>query len=137
MRFIGITGVIAKVKNAVSSAASVSEDDVKQSKKLAEILRQTLLRVSALEARMPPDGTEFEVEVSTAGATVTLQHKYSQPVRWWVTVWTRPVSGGAYPTIDPVLVQDASSDANTLVLRSYVAGRAVIRVEPSVGVMEA
>lgn len=137
MRFVGITGLLAKVKRFVNRNASVQDEDVKDEKKLAEILRTTLLRVSELESRLPPDGIEFEVAVSTAGAVVSLFHNLGQPVRWWVTCWTRPVEQGAYPTTAPILVQDAASDTNTLVLKSYVAGRAVIRVEPSAGVMEA
>lgn len=137
MRFVGIAGTIAKVRRFVSGSASVQDEDVKDEKKLAEILRHTLLRVTELEARLPPEGVEFEVAVGNLGSTTSLFHNLGQPVRWWVTCWTRPVEQGAYPVTGPDLIQDASSDTTTLVLQSYTAGRAVIRIEPSVGAMEA
>ncbi len=136
MRFVTIGGLIAKARRFLNSSASVHDDDVTEPKKLGEILRNIIRRVSDLESRVAPEAVEFEVAVSTAGALVSLNHGLSAPVRWWVTVWTRPVAAGAYPTTAPILVQDASTTPDILVLKSYTAGRAVVRVEPAVGVME-
>ncbi len=139
MRFVGITGLFAKAKRFASGAASVQDEDVKDVKKLAEILRSTLRRLSELEAKSPPEAMEFEVATGgIAGAPVsfTINHNLGGPVRWWVTTWTRPVSGGAYPGTNFILVQDASSDANNLVLKSSTTGRAIIRVELASGVIE-
>ncbi len=136
MRFIGITGVIAKAKRFVSTAESIFESDVQDDNKLVSLLRNVLLRVAEVESKIPPEGMEFEVAVGDMEALVSFNHNLNCQVRWWVTCWTRPVSQGAYPTAAPVLVQDASSTANTLVLRSSVIGRAVVRIEPSFGVME-
>lgn len=137
MRFFNINGILAKARRRLSSSASVQDADVTDPQKLAEILRSTLLRLSELEAKSPPEWVEFETATSTGGALIRLNHGFGSPVRWWATAWTRPVGGGAYPTTDHDLVQDALSDTNTLVLRSYTAGRVVIRIEPAIGVMEA
>ncbi len=136
MRFVGITNLVNRTRRFVSGTASVQDEEVKDASKLANILRQTLQRLTDLEARVPKEATEFEVATLTGAATISLAHNYNGPVRWWVTAWTRPVSAGAYPTAAPILVQDASSDANTLVLQCSLAGRAVVRVEPSSGVLE-
>ncbi|MDD5374476.1 hypothetical protein [Acidithiobacillus sp.] len=136
MRFVGIDNAVGKARRFVSGTASVQDEEVKDAAKLAHILRQTLQRLTDLEARVPKEATEFEVATLTGAATISLAHNYNGPVRWWVTCWTRPVSLGAYPTTAPILVQDASSDANTLVLQCSTAGRAVVRVEPANGAME-
>lgn len=137
MKFVGITGVIAKAKRFLSTSASVNENDVADKKKLAEILRTTLLRVSELEARMPPAGIEFEVATPSGGFQLRIAHNLNSPVRWWVTEWTRGVAQGAFPSTAPILIKSSQSDSNNLILYSYTVGRAVIRVEPASGAMEA
>lgn len=136
MKFVGITGLIARAKRFASGASSIQDEDVKDEKKLAEILRATLRRLSELEAKSAPEGVEFEVALVGAAGLVSLAHNLGGPVRWWVTVWTRPVDGGAYPPAAPILVQDASSDKDTLVLQSSTVGRAIIRIELASGVIE-
>lgn len=134
MRFVSlINNVIGKVRRGVSQGLSTGPDvDGKTSpSQLAEQLRQVMLRVNRLEAVAVREGIEFEVACSTAGALVSLCHGLSGPVRWWVVSWgTTPA--GTPPVANYGLVMDATSDSDTLVLRSYVAGRAVIRIEPSV-----
>ncbi len=136
MRFVGITNVVSKARRFLSGSASVQDEEVQDAAKLAHILRTTLQRLSDLEARVPQPGVEFEVATVAAAGLLTFAHNLNGPVRWYVTTWTRPVSLGAYPTTAPILVQDASSDANTLVLRSSTVGRAVVRIEPAIGTME-
>ena len=131
MRFVGIDGTLAKARRFVSSALNVSEDEVSIPGKLAEILRQSLRRVAELEARTPPEAIEFEVEVGTLGALTTMRHGLNSGVRFSVVYWTKIRAGSTYPTAAPVLIADETSDSNNLVLRSYVAGRAVIRIEPA------
>lgn len=130
MRFFGTDGTLAKARRYVSGAFNVSDEEVKDDTKLAELLRGIMRRLSDAEALLPPESIEFETEVSTAGATVSLAHNMNSAVRYSVTMWTKTATG-AYPTAAPVLIADELSDDNTLVLRSYVAGRAVIRVEPA------
>ncbi len=136
MRFIGIDTLVQKARRFVSKPSTIQDEEVKDAAKLANILRATLQRLSDLEARVPGEGADFEVATNAIGDPVTLAHNLAGPVRWWVVGWTRPVALGSYPSTAPILVQDASSDANNLVLKSYTAGRAVVRVEPANGTME-
>lgn len=124
MRFVDIYNVLGKARRAVTKSQLVSEADVSDTRKLTELFRDLIGRVVALEAKDVPEPYEKEIDVSTAGATVTLQHSFGCPVRWYVTHWKNATAG-------PSLVWNSASDSNHLVLASYVAGRAVIRVEPS------
>jgi hypothetical protein len=130
MKFINIQGIIQKARRFVSSQASVQDEEVRNPSKLAEILRGMSAQLSGLEALVPSEGLEFEVNVGELGSPVTMNHGFGVPVRWWVTAWLNP-DGGYTPMGSPWLVQDASSDLNTLVLRSYMTGRAVVRIEPA------
>ncbi len=129
MKFVGKTGVIARFRRYVSQSSNVQESDVKDSSKLADLLRTIMRRVSEVEARVPPESVEFE-GVCPATGTVSLSHNFNTAVRWYVTTWIQ-TDGVAYPEAGAELVQDASSTATTLVLRSYREGRAIIRVEQS------
>jgi len=131
VKFIDVTGVITTTRRFVSLAQNVSEDEVKLPAKLAEILRSVLRRTSELEANQVKGGVEFEVEVGTLGALTSLAHNLKGPVRFTIVYWTKVRAGSVYPTTAPILIADETSDANTLVLRSYVAGRAIVRVEPA------
>lgn len=134
MRFISKTGLVAKFRRFVSQASNVQESDVKDTTKLADLLRSVMRRVSDVEARLPPEAVEFEVDCPATG-TVSISHNFGTAVRWYVTTWTQ-TDNVAYPEAGAELVQDATSSANTLVLRSYRAGRAVVRVEQSQAVLD-
>ncbi len=131
MRSVSIVNnLIAKARRGLSQAVSIQDEDIKEPTRLAETIRQMMLRVNKLEAQQVPEATEFELVVGTAGALSELPHNFNTAVRWWVTSWLQ-ASGVAYPVSGPSLAEDSTSTANTLFLRSYVAGRAVVRVEPS------
>ena len=134
MKFVYASGLLAKARRFVSRQANVYEEDVKSTGKLTELLRGVMKRLSDIEARLPPEATEFEVNVGSSG-TVSLRHDFNGPVRWYVVTWTQ-VGGVTIPAATHQLVQDATSDANVLVLRTYAAGRAVIRVEQAFGVLD-
>ncbi len=132
MRFVSlVSGLIGKVRRNVVQAASVGDQ-----KDVTKELRQAVLRINRLEAAQAPEATEFEVVVSTAGALVELVHKFNGPVRWYVVAWCTAAGAGAPTAAGVSLVQDASSTTDTLFLRSYVAGKAVVRVEPSQSMIE-
>ncbi len=135
MKFVTVTGALTKARRHVSSASSVQEEEVKLPSKLAEILRLLMARVAAVETLTPPEGIEFEVEVGAAGAVTTLAHNLKSAVRYSVVFWTKVRAGTTYPTAGPILVADELSTDTVLHLRSYTAGRAVIRVEPAFGVI--
>jgi hypothetical protein len=119
---------VARGRRQVSQATSIHDDEVKTPSGIAAALRDVMSRLSDLESDAPEQTAEFERDVSAGGATVKLYHGFGKPVRYWVTYWTR-VPGGAYPTTAPILVAQADSTDNELSLKSYVAGRAIIRVE--------
>jgi hypothetical protein len=128
MKFINVNGVLQRARRFVSGGGQVQEDEVRDPQKLAEIIRQMQRRLSELESVTPPEGQEFEVNVGSGGALTSIAHNVGGPVRWSVVCWTQ-VGGTAYPVAAPALVQDVTSTSKTLVLRSYVAGKAIVRVE--------
>ncbi len=125
MKFVDANGVIAQAKRFANAAPSISEDG-----DIAKTVRALGQRVTEIESRVGPEGIEFEVNVGISGALTTMNHNFNGPVRWWLTTWVQQ-DGVTYPINAPILLQDASSDSNNLVLRSHVAGRAVVRIEPA------
>ena len=132
MRFVSlVNSVVAKARRSVTQGLSVSDPSQEPDQaKLAETMRQVMVRVNKLEASTSPEGTEFEVNLGTGGGLVELFHNFKGPVRWFVVAWIC-TTGTRYPVRSPQIVQDSSSTSTSLFLRSYVAGRAVIRVESS------
>lgn len=138
MRFVSlVNGVLGKSRRAVSQALSIgvgsgSEDksDVSTAQ-LAETLRQVMLRLNKLEAESNPPAVEFEVTVASGGAVVELRHELNGPVRWWVVKWMKTVSSAGHS-----LYEDPTSDQDTLRLKSFISGRAVIRIELSQNYVE-
>ncbi len=128
MRFVNVNGVLQKARRFVSGAGSVQDEEVKSPQKLAELLRQMQKRISEIESVIPPEPIEFEVNVGSGGTITTISHNFNSAVRWYVVQWTQ-VGGTAYPVAAPRLVQDATSTSKVLALRSYTAGKAVVRVE--------
>ena len=132
MKFVSlVTQLLGKTRRAVSQAASVEDLDVKEPAKVGEALRQLTARLNKLEAAAPPEPTEFEVDLLDTGTLIELPHGFkTRQVRWSVVGWFCKV-GGVSPVQPPNLVYDGSSTPTSLFLRSYVAGRAIVRVEPS------
>lgn len=130
MKFINVNGVIQRARRYANRAGGVQDEEVKDPVKLAELIRQLQKRVADLEAVSPPEGIEFEVNCGSGGAATRLFHSMGGPVRFYLTHW-QPLTGG-FLTAGPELIADpATSTADMLVLNSYVAGRAIIRVERS------
>ncbi len=129
MVFLNRLGTLVKGRRTASQSASIHDDEVKTPSGIAAAIRDVMVRLSDLEAERPLDVMEFEKDLSAAGAVTKLYHGFgTQAVRFWVTYWTR-VPGAAYPTTAPILVAQADSTENELSLKSYTAGRAIIRVE--------
>lgn len=123
MRFVSLAGALQRARRYVSGSPR-QDVDVDSLDKLGDILRQMSKRIAVLEALSPPESLEIEIQVGTAGASISLAHNFGSPVRWWVVGWSGVI-------VAPVLVQNVASTNNVLVLRSYASGRAIIRIEPS------
>lgn len=98
--------------------------DAKDAEKLARKVQSLEDRLTGLERAFRPRWIEFEdVTVAASGATVRLPHGFNGRVRWEVRGWRTS------STLLWLFKEDTSAtDANALVLLSYVAGTAVIRV---------
>lgn len=137
MRFVSlVNSTVARLRRGVTQGLSFApdtktEDMEKDPGQVVEALRQVMVRVNKLEAAAQPEGVEFEVQLPDDGSLVELPHQFkTTAVRWYVVGWfcgSQLVS----PNQQPVLVYDPSSTPTSLFLRSYVAGRAIIRVEQS------
>lgn len=124
-RFVDLNGDIKKGRpqGAIGQAVA-SKDDLSDPERLADTLKDIMRRLAKLEEVRPNDWTEFEVQCGTAGATISLPHNFECPVRYSVVHW----KGSAAHALT---VNETSSTNKILVLNSYVAGRAVVRVEKS------
>lgn len=128
MKLVRADGTLAKARRFVSAGGNVSQNDVTDPAKLAELVRGMSARISELEARSAPQATEFQVFAPSGGQLIRLQHNISGPVRYFATFWLH-ANNGQSPASGPALVRDDTSTSDVLVLRSYVAGHVVIRVE--------
>lgn len=117
-------------RGAGQASGGSSSVDVDDKPRLSSFLKEVAVRLTRVELRMSPPQVDFEINCGTAGAKSYIRHGFGAPVRWYVVHWGRQ-DGASLPTAAPALVMDTSSDTNTLVLNSYVSGKAVIRVEPS------
>lgn len=138
MKSINLYGVSVQSRREISSTDHIQESEVTDVGRLTSIIRDLSRRITALEAELPSSSTqpvEFEVNVGNAGAVTTLQHNFNSAVRYYVVQWGRQVNSSGVPQSAPTnpctLVVDPTSDKNNLKLKSYVSGKAVIRVEPS------
>jgi hypothetical protein len=118
-------GLVTVLDGRAEPEDVVTEEDVKDTAKLARILARLLSSVAILRRRFAPRRIDFEdVTVSTAGASVSLQHGFPGRVRWYVCGWQSAASTAPYLREDT----DNSTD-QVLVLLSYVAGTVCVRVE--------
>lgn len=103
----------------------VTEEDASSALKLSKLLVRLLRHVALLRRRFSPAVIVYEdIPTSTLGAKVTLEHGFGGRVRWSVVGWQ---SSGT--TAVNLKEDTTSTDADTLVLLSYTAGTACIRVE--------
>lgn len=87
MKFVDVDGVLAKGRRLASGQDNISEVDVQDARKLTELLRSALRRLTTVEATAQPEATEFEVNAE-AGETLLIQHGFNAPVRFFATSWS-------------------------------------------------
>lgn len=125
MRFFNYRGGTAESRNAPSGKTVVDTEELTDPTRLALLMRETLIRIARLEKKQGPEPFEFEVNFPEDGQIV-VRHGFNGPVRWWVTFWKN-----AFGYLYTVSTNEDETTKDTLVLDSKVAGRGVIRVEPS------
>lgn len=118
---VSSNGVVTRALKQIPDRTTTAED-VKDPEKLARTVQE--LRASALGEAERKELTFHDVSVSTAGALVKLPHNFGGRVHWSLVDWASTVGGAA-----PILEKSTTTDDNTLVLASYVAGTASIRIE--------
>lgn len=126
-------GKVKQLGPKASADEVVTELDVQQPSKLARLLCRILAQLAALRRQWAPRRLDFEDVVlagaAGAGVGVRLQHNFGGRVRWWVVEWT---FGGGGAASGPVLLKGVAAGEitdSTIVLYSYQAGTATIRVE--------
>ncbi len=119
-------GTITQLGPKAGADEVVSAEDVQDPVKLSKLATRLLATQAKLRQEWAPRRLDYEdVPCDGAGGAITLQHNLTGRVRWWVVDWT---SSGA---VSPTLITGVETDSATLVLYSYAAGTATIRVEES------
>ncbi len=127
---VAATGVILAGSTPVVRREKVTTEITTDPEALATKLTRIANDTAELAAKANQgESTVFQdVELPATGNTIRLQHNLNKRVMWRVVDWTDPATG-VNPTTAPGLVRSAlDTTPNTLVLRSYVAGRASIEV---------
>lgn len=116
-------GVVRQLDGRPEPDENITEAAVKEPRSLARLLLRLFRDVALLKRRWWPRRIDFEDKaVDATGTTAyTLPHNFGGRVRWWVVDW----SGSA----GPQLAKSSDTTDRSLVLVSYVAGTATIRVE--------
>lgn len=85
MRFFDVSGVLQKARRFVNGGTSIQDSELSKPDRMVSVLRELLTRTTNIEAKVPPDAVEFEVNLPGAGALINLQHNLGSPVRYYVT----------------------------------------------------
>ena len=113
-----------KLDRAPTPDEQVTEEQAKDTPRVARVLTDLLRDVAAFKRRWAPRVVDFEdFDFDGSGTTVyRFPHGFRARVRFSVVDWTGATGG-------PQFVRHASTDVHTLCLVSYEAGTATIRVE--------
>jgi hypothetical protein len=120
---IPTTGTPRQLDRPAQPEEQITEEHATDASRLSRLLMTVLRDIASLKRRWWPERLDFVDRVVDATGTTKyrLPHGLRGRVRWWVVDW----QGSA----GPGLARHADTDANTLVLVSYVAGTATVRVE--------
>lgn len=122
---IDSSGTVITLASQAGLDEVVSAEDVKDPAKLAQILTRILKAQSEIRRRQQPRWIDFEdVAVTNAGTVLyRFEHGFGGRVRWWPVNWTSALNDWLY------LVEDSTTDENTLVLRSFSGGTVTVRIQ--------
>ncbi len=116
-------GTILQLDSHAEPNEQVEPGDVTEPTRLVRLLMRILRDVALLRRRWWPLSVDHRDRVVDATGTLVhrFPHGFGGRVNWWPVDWT----GAA----GPQLARHASTDENTLVLVSYVAGTVTLHVE--------
>lgn len=122
------SAVVSSVRSKQLDARSVppeqvTDDQVKDPKRLAELLGRLLVAVTELRRAWDPKRIDFEDLLVTAGTTFDLEHRFGGRVRWWVVDWVPDATG------DVAIFERTASTDTMLTLLPQNTGTVTIRVE--------
>lgn len=129
-------GSITRLDSAAEPDENITEEAVKDPKRLAQFLLRLFRAVTSVRRRWSPDRINFR-DIVVAGTdvnpvTATFTHNFAGRVDWWL------VSVSQFGSVTEPIVQEAVngsgvplSDENNLVLSFYFSARVTVRVEPS------
>lgn len=115
---------IRPLDKAVEPLERVTPEQWTDVPRMTRLLTQILRDIAQLKRRFWPLRIDHQDRVVDASGTVLhrFAHGFGGRVRWWVVDWTDA-------TLPPLLVRHSSSNNDTLVLTSGVAGTVTIRIE--------
>ncbi len=119
---IDAAGAVTTLDGRAEPDETVTENDVKDTAKLAKVLARVLATIALLKRSWTPSRVDFEDCVVTNPFTIlTLEHGFGGRVRWWVVDQTSAMSAN----------QTANTTADTLELYIYgdTDGTCTVRVE--------
>lgn len=121
-------GTVTQLERPAEPDENITEETVKDSKRLAQFLLRLFREVAAIKRRWVPNRIDFEdVECNgsdVAPVTVRLTHNFGSDVRWWPV---RQIRAGTVAL--PLIFETTETDENTLVLLVYYQMTITFRVE--------
>lgn len=127
-----INGERVVLRRRVSRSSSITDADVKDAARLADIIRKMSDRITELESERTPDYVEFVFDAAGSPASAStheFHHGFTSPVRFWLT-WASEITDPTPALVNMALYKDTqTSTLDTLVLAAHFTGRAVVRVE--------
>lgn len=124
MKFYNAARQIVRGTRNVSGTDNLREEDLKEPRKIVDLIRSILVRIAGLEAKSAPEASEF-VFTSVAGQSFTINHNYGCNVRYYLVHWESPINQ------QTALRYQSTSTPNQLVLLASASGTGILRIEPS------
>lgn len=123
LRVFKADGTVIQGRNSARKGReSLTEEAAAEPRLVAKAVATVQNAIEEQKSNFRPAIEFQDLVFSSGGATTAIAHNFGGRVRWWVVDWVGAMVG-------PSLVRHADSDANRLVLASYVAGTGSIRVE--------
>lgn len=121
---IARSGRVYQLDRPAEPTELVSEEDAKDTAKLARLLIRILSDLASIKRRFFPRWVDFEDRDVVSGDVMRLTHDFGGRVRYWVVDW-RPATPGDVAAFD----RNEDTDEKTLLLNVGNTGMVTMRVE--------